>query len=369
MEFDINKDFKHAEKWIEDGYPIYDITTKEEFLEQQEILDEALVMNHDFNVPVDADALNELAAEVEYAGKRHWTFQWIIIAGAILSVILLNWLSSSKKDDIAKQEKVIAGIEAWQPSDTTLAIEVFKTNDVIDWSAHRMRASYYKTYKLQTAAHKYYGVQKSIDNYLRSAQNTSDPEDKEKWTKRAEELKAEQPQNEKAAKEEYDKINAMGFEEIKAMALNEEGKTLDRHKDGASSAKRWFWFLIICIPLYIFACRPYGYTLNRYTAEAKTLNLIQRIGLWASGALLAGAAALQFTTIVTKWSDGRTTESDDGTGPMIAALKIGLMIAAVLVFCFMCCFIMAFATIAGLIRNYDWKEIFATARSRMNKKG
>jgi hypothetical protein len=67
--------------------------------------------------------------------------------------------------------------------------------------------------------------------------------------------------------------------------------------------------------------------------------------------------------VVTKWSDGSESREDDGTGPVRLAIKVGLFALAVVVFCCVSCFLMLYATITGLIRNYDWKEVKAKAVS------
>lgn len=357
-----------ARQWVASGYPMPMITTKNELRDAKWLLDEAIVLNADEPGTVDEDMLNRLNYTVVAADERHWTFQWVIIVGAIISVLLINWWSGSKKTDIEEQKAVVESVEKWTPGDTTLAMSSFKNHpDMISYTTRLSGPSLYKAYKLQSAARQYYGVQRNIDYYTNRVKTLTEADKVEEAKKTVEKLQKEQPQKEKEAKEEYDRINAMNYEEIKAMALEETGKVLEGHKDSEKTARFWFWFLIICIPLYIFACRPHGYTLNKYNSMENALNVFQRFGLWASGALVAGSAALQFTEIITKWSDGSTTRSDDGTGPLIAALKIILLIAAVAVFCFTSCFIMAIATIAGLIRNYHWSEIIADLNARFRQ--
>ncbi|MBQ1218878.1 MAG: hypothetical protein IIX76_02805, partial [Bacteroidales bacterium] len=95
--------------------------------------------------------------------------------------------------------------------------------------------------------------------------------------------------------------------------------------------------------------------------EANTMSKIEKIGLWLSGGLFAAGAGIGFVDIVTKWSDGSTSRSDDGTGPVRLAIKLGLFAAAVLVFCAVSCFLMLYATITGLKRNYDWGAVKAKA--------
>lgn len=365
----MNDNREKARAWIDAGCPSILICNKAQLEEARVILDEAdRICRENPSANVSREALENLRSDIGYAEDRHWTFQWKIIAGAIISVLLLYWWSGSKQDDIAELQKVVASVDNWQPRDTVLTLEMFKDGktDQFKWDNRLSNAAQYKGYQLQAAAREYYSVQINLDYYLERTQTAPDQEKRDAAAKKAEELKASQPQEEQAAKDKFDSLNSMKFEEIKAMAVAEVGGNLDRKADSVGTVKFWFWFLLICIPLYIFACRPYGYTLNRYSSEAKTLNAIHRFGMWASGALVGGAAALHYTTIITKWSDGTTTKSDDGMGPVIMATKILLLIGAVLVFCFISCFIMAYATISGLIRNYDWRAIFAKLSSGKN---
>lgn len=366
----MSSDFTKAKQWIAAGYPLSPITTRQKLQDASELLEDVEQFSaSDSTANVDPNAVDELRGDINYAGQRHWTFQWKIIAGAIISVLLLYWWSGSKDDDIAKQQAVVENIKAWQETDTVIPLDRFNqsSSNYDIYSQMYDAASKYKAAKLQNIGNQYYAIPKSIESYLRTAETTSDPEKKAQNLKSAEDLKAKMPAKQKELSEQYAELSAKGFKDIQLMALEESTKKLDVHKGDGRRITFWLWFLAICIPLYIFACRPYGYSINRYTAEAATLNLIHRIGLWVSGALVTGAAALQFTTIITKWSDGTTTKSDDGMGPAIAAAKFFLFAAAVIVFCFVSCFIMAYATIAGLIRNYDWAAIFAKAKAKTQK--
>lgn len=359
-------------QWIKEGCPVYSIRSRKELEIVNSIISEAHdALNRGETEGIDTAALNELQSAADYAGDRHWTFQWKIIAGAIISVILLSWWSGSKKEDAAEQQKVVDRIEKWQKTDTVIKIEAFKdrvgSNTVQEYEKRLNRASDYKYYQLLCIGTQYHGVASYIEGEVARHPNIADPEKKESHAKYIEKLKKEQPAREKELKEKYDNLNKMTFKEIHGMALEEVRGTLEDKESSASTARFWFWFLIVCTPLYIFACRPYGYSLNKHAVEAETLNGIHKFAMWASGGLVGAAAALHYTTIITKWSDGRVEKSDDGMGPVIMVTKILLICAAVLVFCFVSCFIMAYATIVGLIRNYDWKAIFAKLNNKKVK--
>ena len=45
------------------------------------------------------------------------------------------------------------------------------------------------------------------------------------------------------------------------------------------------------------------------------------------------------------------------------AIKIGLMIAGVVIFCFVSVLIMTVETITGLKRNFDWSPVVANVKS------
>ena len=114
---------------------------------------------------------------------------------------------------------------------------------------------------------------------------------------------------------------------------------------------------VLMIPLYVFATRPYGYMVSRHRREAKYMGKLEKFALWISGGMLAAEAGIGFVDIVTKWSDGSTTREDDGTGAARLAIKVALIAGAVIVYCTVSSILMIYATITGLIRNYDWKEI------------
>ncbi|MDE6648882.1 MAG: hypothetical protein K2K45_03025 [Muribaculaceae bacterium] len=366
----MDNNFKKAYDWKNSGYILPPITSRKKLDEAEELWASARELSASDPDALDGNRINDLVCDIDFAGSRHWTFQWQIIVGAIISVFILNWCSSNKEEDIKQQETIVENINAWQPNDTTIEMESFKTHDIASKfiSVCYESPTKYKALLLERAGRKYYSTEGLPEYYEKEINNPSASDEwREKCKENLKEAKETWPTKKKELLAEYDRVSKLKFNDIQQLALQEATKKLDSHKSSRSNMKFWFWFLIICIPLYIIACRPYGYTMNKYELEAKTLNVIQRIGLWLSGGLVAVAGALQFRTIITKWSDGRTTSSDDGMGPAIAAAKIALIVGAVLVFCFTCCFIMAYATIVGLIRNYNWAAIISGAKKRTSK--
>ena len=171
------------------------------------------------------------------------------------------------------------------------------------------------------------------------------------------EWKEKQEDRKEEALERFDDLKDLDYEDVKEMALEEA----EDRVSAAKAADAFVNFIIICfvmmIPLYVFATRPYGYMISRYRREAKYMNKLEKFGLWLSGGMLSVAASIKFVDIVTKWSDGSTTREDDGTGPARIAIQVVLFVGAVLVFCCVSSFLMIYATITGLYRNYDWKAV------------
>lgn len=365
-----NKKYPNLQNWINSGCPVTPIKTRNQLNEVNNIIQEATAAKAAGDTTaIDDNALSNLISDAEYAGERHWTFQWKIIAGAILSVLLLSWWGSSKDDDVKEQSQVVTQIEAWTPCDTVVTLESLKGNDINTFPHFEARlnsAAKYKYYYALIQANYYYGVQESIEREEARRDRITDPKQKQYAAENVEKLKSEKAEKELKFKTKFERIMNLDFDGVKQMALEEINGKVEEKESSSRTVKFWFWFVLICIPLYIIACRPYGYTLTRHAVEADTLNTIHRFGLWASGGLVGAAAAIQFTEIITKWSDGSTTTSDNGTGPAKMVLKIALIAGAVILFCLVSCFILAYATITGLIRNYDWKAIFNKLKKHKN---
>ena len=338
----------------DDIYP----TSAAETAKMEELVNQAAkaVKNPDTEIN---SQISELRQIINWSKSRHWKLNWTVIIGVIVSVFILNMCADDKQGDVNKVNDTIEKIKNWQNENISIEMEKFKgAKWVIPHDAYAT-AKVWKENTLRNTAIDYYTALNNIEY------NTAELE-KNKENNLKDFYEGQLENNKKTSEEKleyYNKLNNADFEEIKEMALEEIQVKLDEKEADAGWVKFWNYFFLLLIPVYIFAARPYGYTISRYRREASTLGTIEKIGLWLSGGLLAAGAGIGFVDIVTKWSDGSTTRSDDGTGPARLAFKLGLFVAAVLVFCAVSCFLMLYATITGLIRNYNWKKL----KTRLSK--
>ncbi len=299
--------------------------------------------------------VDELREIIEWSRKRHWKLNWRVVVGVIISVFLLHLMVDSRDGDVQKELNRVQQVENWEEMPLT------RFNiDSLGQTKYVFPKDEYVTIKVwheqaqREAAWEYYSAKVSIPQNEAELQKSDLSESLKEFYEK--QLKM----NKKRLKENLEKFETLheaSFKKLQKMALEE----LDEEVDEAKSAKTFvmFWniFFLLLIPLYIFAARPYGYTISRHRREAANLGKLEKLGLWLSGGLFAAGAGIGFVDIVTKWSDGSESRSDDGTGPARLAIKVGLFALAVIVFCCVSCFLMLYATITGLIRNYDWSEV------------
>ncbi|MFR9263505.1 MAG: hypothetical protein ACLVL2_25625 [Bacteroides cellulosilyticus] len=73
---------------------------------------------------------------------------------------------------------------------------------------------------------------------------------------------------------------------------------------------------------------------------------------------------LYVTTTITKWSDGSKTRDDDSM--IIYAMKFGLIALAVIIVLWAARIVIVIATLLGLLRNYDWKQLAKDPKAMLN---
>lgn len=297
--------------------------------------------------------LTTLRTVRDWSTERHWTVSWKLILAAIASVFIMSMCSGSSKEDREAAEKELKTVKEWvmpegRPAkldiDADLGQQVYIKSDanieIFRNSEMAYAASNYKSL-LEMAARD------------RAMADTATVADKKKFY-----LKQEKKHKEDAGRylEKFDKMNKYSWEEWHEQVVDVFKGRLAGEARTDRRNRFLFWLCLLLIPLYMFAQRPYGYTIMRCSREAEMLHGIQRLALTVSGGLFAVGAGIGFVDIITKWSDGSTTRSDDGTGPARLALKIGLFVAALFVICFVSVLLMLYATVTGLIRNYNWKR-------------
>ncbi len=347
---------------IDDVYPI----TLEETLEMEKLLDKADAALKDSNDAFYHDRSSELRGIVEWSKKRHWTFQWLLLLGVFLTTCYIFYKSGDAGSRVDRAKAELAAVEAWEEMDVdTIAFELdslkgcgSETTVYVQYD----NAAVYKASRLLRLAQNYDIQLADQERYLAMADTASTKEDRKKYQEWAESAEEEA----EAYKEEFEEVSEFDFDDCHEAAI-------DRHEDRVSATKSsyrfailWTIFFILLCPLYIFAERPYGYTISRHRTEAKVLGGIKKVafalagGLFTTGLFMKGSQEVHV-----KWSDGSRTVEDDGTWPIRMGIKLGLMLLAVIVFCVTSSVLVIYSTITGLKRNYDWDPIIAQVKAKL----
>lgn len=151
-------------------------------------------------------------------------------------------------------------------------------------------------------------------------------------------------------------------EEVEAGPEGYQKMILKYNKKKVRSANGSALWCLVWVVLYILAERPYGYMLSKRRTELKVYSGMRKALFGVAGALVGAAASMQVTETVTTWSDGsKTRDSDAG---IVFALKIGFLLAAVVLVLFVARIVIVIATIMGFIRNYDLIALSKQASSK-----
>ena len=301
--------------------------------------------------------VHELRDIIEWSRKRHWQFNWRIIVGAIISAFLLPMFLGADQNHVRELQNNVAKVNKWE------SVELVHFDTMEELIASNIKGCDTK-YKYDSPTNWYnsslsfiaWHYTESTKDIAQCEAQLKDPEMEWRYESIKEHLPNAKKRKEEAV-ERFEKLKDLDYEGVKKAALEEA----EAYVAGAEFADAFVNFIVICfvlmIPLYVLATRPYGYMVSRHRREAKYMGKLEKFALWLSGGMLAAEAGIGFVDIVKKWSDGSTTREDDGTGAVRLAIKVGLIAGAVIVYCTVSSLLMIYATITGLIRNYDWKEI------------
>lgn len=305
--------------------------------------------------------LNEEFAKMEellaWSSKRHFTFSWFAIIGVIIFSIFLNHMVKDKETSVDKAKAEIERVSNWEKCDTTIKFEDFDIESNHQWLFNNAIA--YKCSKLRNAKSSYLSSLENAQTWKTRLDTASTKEIKKDIQEKIEfgEKKAEE------YREMYDKYNKMSYKQIRKEAIKDAKERLEYRKDDLKFIRRWFIFFIILIPLYIFACRPFGYTIIKKEEETKNAGFFKKLALGLAGGLATGALTMGWYYAVN--SRGKIVgDGDTGLNMMVLFTKIGMLIAALCIICFAAAVMMIYGTFTGLKRNYNWKEIIANAKAR-----
>ena len=346
---------------IDDVYPC----SESECDEMDRLLDRAQAEIKDPNDKFFKERYDELRDIVAWSRKKHWTFKWSLIAGCILSIFIMFYISGEVAGDRQRIENKVNTIKNWQKKDTTIAFADCRTDSLVYSIAD---ANLHKAHTLGTIKMNYENTLEKIEDYKQKLDTVQDRERKKY-------IKEQIKDYEKKAKvylDRYEDTNDMKFKKYRKSVVKS-------YKDELRAA-RWLdrivWLICIYVllltPFYIYSSHQYGYYITRYRAERAKLDKFQKIGFAFASFLLGASLALQFfpeTKVTTIYSGGRT-ETHTESNPLdiaIMILKLVLLAAAACVFSFVCIFIMSYVTITAFKRNHDWSKVAAATAALTSK--
>ena len=348
-----------TDKGIDDIYPETALETEQ----MRALVDKARKARVDMSDQYLKICLDELDEILDWSSTRHWNFQWQVILGVILTVAFLSWRVDQKQESVEHDQELVAEVENWEETDTVLnwdttPDDLYSPAGFVNY-AH-LSAKNFKLLSLYEQKSYYASAVEAADEYAAKA-DTAQSRD---VRKSLEERRDESLDHAKEYRKEFDRINKMDFKDIKKMALDEYGSWLKSSKAEKRAVRAWNIFFIILIPVYIFAERPYGYTMTRTRAESSTLRGISKFTYALSAMMMGSAASISWIQTVRKYSDGRTESTfDAGTNAHVMIMKACLYIAAFALVCVVSCILMLYMTIQGLRRNYNWAPLLAKAKN------
>lgn len=346
---------------IDDVYPC----SEAECDEMDRLLDRAQAEVKDKNDQYFKERYDELRDIVKWSRKKHWTFKWSLIAGCILSIFIMFYISAEVAGDRRKIENKVNTIKNWEKQDTTIAMEDLKLDSL---PFDLKRANVHKAHTLGGLKSGYKRSLEEVASYKAKLDTVQDREQK-KYLK--ERLKHHEEKAESYLKQ-YEKVNDMKFKKYRKYVV----KSMKDELRAARWLDRIVWLICIYVllltPFYIYSSHQYGYYITRYRAENARLDKFQKIGFAFASFLLGAGLAMELlpdTRVKTYYSDGSTSTHTEGNvlNYIIIAIKLALLAAAACVFSFVSIYIMSHVTITSLKRNHDWSKVAAATAALTSK--
>ncbi|MBQ9311232.1 MAG: hypothetical protein IJ222_10300 [Bacteroidales bacterium] len=318
-------------------------TTREETLQMQSLLKQAWEAAEDREETEFKDKYDRLGEIVQWSLARHRTWQWPVIAGALLFAALLLWGGLSNKDEIQHAKESIKQIKAWEPCDTLITWESCKefTSDAERHAAgeHQLEnANNWKSYELSESKARYLQNMATVASNREKAQTETDSEKKSNYLKQADYWEKYSVKY----KETFDKIAPMEYSDVKKEAVAQAKIWLSHARGNRNFFIVNFILVLILCGLYVWSGNPYGYNITAARTRHKILGWIRKIGFWFAGLCLgSGIAAKLFADdIVWKYADGHTERESDVAGTAGNVVwKIILIVIGVI----------AFIAVAGIV--------------------
>ena len=156
---------------VDDVYPC----SEAECDEMDRLLDEAKAALKDPDDTFFHDRYNELREIVAWSREKHWTFKWSLIAGCILSIFIMFYISGEVAGDRRRIENKVNTIKNWQKKDTTIAFADCRTDSLVYSIAD---ANLHKAHRLGTIKMNYENALEKVEDYKQKLDTVQDRERK-----------------------------------------------------------------------------------------------------------------------------------------------------------------------------------------------
>lgn len=348
---------KDMEKGSTDWDNVYPVS-KEETDKMKNLVDEAVRKADDPSDSFFRERMSDLREIISYSYSKHRTWKWSLIFGSIIAACIFWYFGNQDKEDAQKYAKDVTLVENWKKADTTITYDKLDASSELSYQLYERRVQSANAYKLM----KLHDLKRNAESYREGMKTAKHSADTAKLDKNIESYKkrmAECEEKMEKYQDEFDEVADMDFDEIQKMVLKDTQGLVDDINDSASTKTGWMIYLIILIPLYIISGYPRGYVISAHRHQHGFMRTLQKIGFavasffFGSGLLMS---LLPDSIVEYHYTSGRVETRNEGNPANIAILgiKFGLMIAGVLIFCFVSVLIMTIETISGLKRNFNW---------------
>ena len=348
---------KDMEKGSTDWDNVYPVS-KEETDKMKNLVDEAVRKADDPSDSFFRERVSDLREIISYSYSKHRTWKWSLIFGSIIAACIFWYFSNQDKESAQKYAKDVTLVENWKKADTTITYDKLDASSELSYQLYERRVQSANAYKLM----KLHDLKRNAESYREGMKTAKHSADTAKLDKNIESYKkrmAECEEKMEKYQDEFDEVADMDFDEIQKMALKDAQGLVDDINDSASTKTGWMIYLIILIPLYIISGYPRGYVISAHRRQHGFMRTLQKIGFavasffFGSGLLMS---LLPDSIVEYHYTSGRVETRNEGNpvNIVILGIKFGLMIAGVLIFCFVSVLIMTIETISGLKRNFNW---------------
>ena len=348
---------KDMEKGSTDWDNVYPVS-KEETDKMKDLVDEAVRKADDPSDSFFHERVADLREIISYSYSKHRTWKWSLIFASIIAACIFWYFGNQDKEDAQKYAKDVTLVENWKKADTTITYDKLDASSELSYQLYERRVQSANAYKLM----KLHDLKRNAESYregMKTAKHSADTAKLDKNIESCKKRMAECEEKMEKYQDEFDEVADMNFDEIQKMALKDTQGLVDDINDSASTKTGWMIYLIILIPLYIISGYPRGYMISAHRRQHGFMRTLQKIGFavasffFGSGLLMS---LLPDSIVEYHYTSGRVETRNEGNPANIAILgiKFGLMIAGVLIFCFVSVLIMTIETILGLKRNFNW---------------